>query len=182
MRRITVACALFAGLAVIGQAALASSVHLKGGSNAKPTFTDNGLTLTASGALAGLGNADILVKLAARGNATAVCINPSGGNQPPGQNPAPVTLSGTEPIPRGEIKNGEVSFRVATAGPTNPIPGAPGCPNRHWTERITNISFTSATITVEQPVGTRVLAVSCNFSQPTANGTVPSGNVTCTTG
>jgi hypothetical protein len=42
---------------VLAGAATASSVHLKGGANAEPTFTDNGLTLSAAGALAGLGNA-----------------------------------------------------------------------------------------------------------------------------
>ena len=38
----------------------ASSVHLKG----PLTFTDNGLTLTASGALAGLGNTNLQVDYA----------------------------------------------------------------------------------------------------------------------
>jgi hypothetical protein len=61
----------------------------------------------------------------------------------------------------------------------SPIPGAPGCPNRQWTQHITDVSFTSATLVVEQPVGTTVLSASCTFSPSTSNGPVPSGTVTC---
>lgn len=160
--------------------ATASSVHLKGGRNAEPAFRDNGLTLTASGALSGLGNGDVLVSLTATADVTATCTNPSGANQPPGQNPAPITVTGSQAIPEDEIKNGTTPFLVNTAAPTTPIPGAPDCPNPQWTESITDLAFTSATITVEQPPGTVVLTVSCTFSAPTANGPVPGGQVSCT--
>src|SRR2546426_12705428 len=56
--------------------ASASNVHLKGGSHAVPAFTDNGLTLTGSGELAGLGNEDVLVTLAGTANPTGTCGNP----------------------------------------------------------------------------------------------------------
>jgi hypothetical protein len=164
---------------LIASLALGASVHLKGGKGAKPSFTDNGLTLTAAGELSGLGNADLRVNLNATGRPTATCTNPSGANQPPGQNPAQVTLTGTQGIPASAIKNGNVAFRVTTSPPTTPVPGAPDCPNRRWTETITDVAFTSATITVEQPAGTVVLTVSCTFSSATTNGAVPSGNVTC---
>ncbi len=181
MRRMIIAAlAVFLVGAITASGALASSVHLKGGKNAEPTFTDGGLTLNAAGELSGLGNADVLVTLTATANATADCVNPgTGEHRPPGQNPAPVTVSGSQAIPKEEIKNGNTPFNVTTTGPVTPIPGAPGCPNARWTENITDLSFTSAVITVQQPPGTTVLTVTCSFSTATSNGPVPSGNVSC---
>jgi hypothetical protein len=96
------------------------------------TFTDNTppseLTLTADGALTGLGNGDVCITLTALAQPTATCTNPgNGGNQPPGQNPAPVSVSGSEGIPAGDIKNGNVSFMVETEPPQTPIDGARDC-------------------------------------------------------
>jgi hypothetical protein len=176
-RRIPLALLSFilaASITTFGQ-----SVHLKGGANAEPTFLDKGLTLNAAGALAGLGNDDVVVTLIAKADVTATCTN-QGGNQAPGQNPAPVTVSGSQSIPADEIKNGNTPFNVTTIAPVTPIPGAPDCPNPNWSEHITDLSFTSAVITVEQPAGTLVLTVSCSFSEPTTNGAVPRGDVTCT--
>jgi hypothetical protein len=181
-RTITAVCAVFLVGAVAASVALAANVHLKGGANAKPTFTDTGLTLRAAGELAGLGNGDVLVTLSARADVTSTCTNPSGANQPPGHNPAPITVTGSQAIPDSEIKNGTTPFRVTTNPPTTPIPGAPDCPNPQWTESITDLAFTSATITVEQPPGTVVFVLNCTFSSPTDDGRVPNGDVSCTTG
>ena len=159
--------------------ALANSVHLKGGPSAEPAFTDKGLTLNAAGELAGLGFGDVLVKISAVADPTSTCTN-NGGTQAPGQNPAPVTVTGSESIPASELKNGNTPFSVTTNAPATPIAGAPDCPNPNWTEDITDMAFTSATITVDQPAGTLVLTVACTFSSATANGAVPAGNVNCT--
>jgi len=91
----------------------AASVHLKGGANSEPNFVDRGLTLNSAGSLAGLGNEDLLVTLSATAAATSTCTN-QGGNQAPGQNPAEVTVSGSQSIPASEIKNGNVAFNVTT--------------------------------------------------------------------
>jgi hypothetical protein len=170
----TIALILAATMTAFGQ-----SVHLKGGANAEPNFVDQGLTLNVASALAGLGNEDLLVTLSATADATSTCTN-QGGTQAPGQNPAEVTVSGSQSIPSEQIKNGNVAFNVTTVAPVTPIPGAPGCPNPNWRQDITDLSFTTATITVEQPAGTVVLTVTCTFSEPTTNGAVPRGDVTCT--
>src|SRR5256885_12026091 len=87
----------------------AASVHLKGGANSEPTFIDNGLTLTSNGALAGLGNQDLVVTLTAPANATPPCTK-QGGKHGPGPNPAPATARGRRAVPAAEVKEGRDSF------------------------------------------------------------------------
>jgi hypothetical protein len=170
-------------LAVVGGpgAAYAASVHLKGGQNAEPAFVDNGLVLSGSGELSGLGNADVLITMDATALPVATCENPGTGEHlPPGQNPAEVDVSGSVGIPADEVKNGWTPFSVLTEAPATPVAGAPDCPNPNWTEHIVDLRFTSATITVEQPPGTVVLVVSCTISPPSANGLISKANVSCT--
>ena len=135
--------------------------------------------MNSSGALSGLGNGDVLITLTAKANVTSTCTN-QGGNPAPGQNPAPITVSGSEAIPASAVKNGTVAFNVNTAAPNPIIAGAPDCANTNWTETITNLAFTSAVITVQQPPGTTVLTVSCAFKPPTSDGSVAANTVTCT--
>jgi len=168
--------ALSAGLALASAVAYASSVHVKSG----PFFTDNGLTLTAAGTLAGLGFQDVVIGMTATANPIATCTNPSGQNKPPGHNPAPVSVSATpESIPASEIKNGNTPFSLTTNPPPSVVPGAPDCPGSSWTEAITDLQFTSATITVQQPPPSVVLTVECRFAPPTINGPVSRQTVTC---
>jgi hypothetical protein len=145
--------------------AFAGNVHFKHGS---PTFTDNGLTLTESGSLAGLGNGDVLVTLTATGNPSATCTN-QGGNSAPGQNPAAVTTSGSQAIPASAVKNGNVTFSVTTDPPAQPTPQQAGCPSANWSAAITDVAFTSATFSVQQN-GVTALSGTCTFSSPTSDG------------
>jgi hypothetical protein len=157
----------------------AASVHLKGGKNAEPSFTDNELSLSASGELSGLGNEDVFIEIEAEANVTSTCTN-QGGNAAPGQNPAPITVTGSVSIPAPEVKNGNTPFSVTTIAPAPTIAGAPDCPNPNWTESIDDLAFTSATITVEQPPGTVVLTITCTISPPTSDGDVSKQDVSCT--
>ncbi len=170
-------------------AASAAAPHLKGGVKPNPAFTDNGLTLTATVAYAGLGNFDTLQNLSARANPTAECINPgTGEHRPAGQNPASVEVTGSTAVPAGDIKNGNVTIATTTNSPVTPVAGAPDCPNPNWIENITDMAFTSATITLFQDsnangtfeAGELVLTVSCTFSPATSNGPVPASGYSCT--
>ena len=108
-----------------------------------PTFTDNGTTLTATGSVAGLGNEDVTVVLTAKGSATIICTNP-GGNVAPGQT-KDVTVSGSQTIT--DVKNGRVDYAVTTEAPTAP---ADACPNPKWSAAVTDVTFDSATVIVQQ--------------------------------
>ena len=141
--------ALLAGMLTVTLPVFGQSVHLKGGANAEPNFIDQGLTLNAAASLAGLGNEDVLVTLTATAAATSTCTN-QGGNQAPGQNPGEVTVTGTQSLPASEIKNGNLAFNVTTDPPAQPTPAQAGCPSANWTAAITDLAFTSATITVRQ--------------------------------
>jgi hypothetical protein len=108
-----------------------------------PTFTDNGTTLTSTGSVAGLGNEDVTVLLSATGTATIIGVNPA-GKVAPGQN-REVNVSGSQTIT--DVKNGRVNFSVTTIAPTAP---ADALPNPKWTPIVTDVDFSSATLTVEQ--------------------------------
>jgi hypothetical protein len=187
--RLLVIATVLVGAVAFVVAASAGNAHLRNNVRPNPAFTDNGLTLTATAAYAGLGNFNTLQNLAATANPTADCVNPgTGEHRPPGRNPASANVTGSTAIPAGDIRNGNVTISTTTNAPVSPIPGAPDCPNANWVENITGMAFTSATITLFQDAnengtfepGELVLTVSCTFNSPTSNGSVPSSNYSCT--
>ena len=108
-----------------------------------PTFTDNGTTLTATGSVAGLGNEDVTVTLDATGTAKIIGVNPA-GKVAPGQSKV-VNVSGATTIT--DVKNGRVDFSVTTIEAEAPTDALP---NPKWTAVITDVDFSSATLSVEQ--------------------------------
>jgi hypothetical protein len=120
---------------------LAQSGHFVG----TPTCKDIGTQVQCSGKVAGLGGTTFQLDVAATGTASVTCTNP-GGNVAPGQSFTTTTTgtSGPQPTPR----NGSVNFRTLT---TN-APAAPAgsCPNSMWTGTVTDVTFTTATISLRE--------------------------------
>jgi hypothetical protein len=107
-----------------------------------PTCTDIGTQVRCTGKVAGLGGTTFQINVQAQGTASVTCTNPA-GNVAPGQS-FTTTTSGTggpQPTPR----NGQASFNVSTATPTAP---AGSCPNPKWTATVTDVQFTTATLTL----------------------------------
>ena len=148
MRRFTMLAICLILLACLtATTAWATSPHYKSG----PSCVDNGLTLSCTGAIAGLGNFDVLIRLNAAAIVNTVCRAPGSANESPGQNPAlPVDVSGGLLIDHTNIKNGNLAFTVTTVAPTTPTPAEAGCPNNHWTVRITNVTFSNGQLVVFQ--------------------------------
>jgi hypothetical protein len=121
-------------------AASAQSGHFVG----TPTCTDIGTQVQCSGKVAGLGGTTFTITVSAPGTASVTCTNP-GGNVAPGQSFS-TTVTGTSgpfPTPR----NGQARFTVTSDAPTAP-PGS--CPNPMWTATVTDVAFTTATITLSE--------------------------------
>ena len=114
-----------------------------------PTVIDGTTTLCTTAKLAGLGNGDVTITVTGTGNPTVTCTSP-GGNLAPDQNPGEITSTGSQTIPQEQLKNGTVTFSVCTEEPADPSGKGGGCPNNNFDAQITEVDFTSATLTVVQ--------------------------------
>jgi hypothetical protein len=145
----TTALSKFTGIvalfAMLATDAIAANVHFK----REPVFVDAGQTLNSTISLVGLGNQDVTITLQVTGSATYTLINP-GGNAAPGQNKIPVSSSTSVTISSSQIKNGNLTVSLESPAPAAPVPTDVGAPNNNWTTQITDVSFSTATITVVQ--------------------------------
>jgi hypothetical protein len=188
-RRYLLVAALIGAIAAIASVSLAANPHLRKGSGISCTIstttqTNDTVTCTGTGGLAGLGNDDWKFVLTGTGGAKVFCKAPgTGGNEAPGQNPAKITVTpGTQSGSSADIKNGNLAFfgnntntLTATGSATAPSATEAGCPNPNWTTRISAIFWTSVTLTFEQPVGTTILT--CTASDP--NGLTGTFSLAC---
>lgn len=167
--------ALFVALLVTAPPASASSPHFK--KDGSPVCVVSGSGSTSStvctGAMAGLGNADVDLNTTVSGFAVYQCQN-GGGNTAPGQNrvlEGPVTAP--THIPGNEIKNGNLSFTTnpAVLSAADTVTGAEaGCPNANWTGVNPVLTVTDISLTIAQG-GT--LLFTCTASDPNGlSGTV----------
>jgi hypothetical protein len=121
-----------------------------------PTVTFSGNTVTATFNVSGLGNEPAQATLDISGSATWACRN-HGHNAAPGHPETLATGSATQMLNKSE-KNGRSSVTVTATltPPATPTAAEIGCPNPagNWTVVLVSESATSATLTIEQPIGT----------------------------
>jgi hypothetical protein len=142
MKRLLLYAVVTTALLALPSVAAAQSGHFV----QTQTCSDIGTQVQCSGKVAGLGGTTFEISVVAQGTATVVCINP-GGNRAPGQDTS-VTVSGSSgPLPTP--RNGQFRYTVTSVAP-GPLPATPTCPNDQWTPVITDVSFTTATITLTE--------------------------------
>ena len=127
-----VALLAFAGVA------FAQSGHFVG----TQTCSDIGTQVSCSGKVAGLGGTTFTITVSAEGTASVTCTNPA-GNVAPGQSFTTTTTGTSGPF--STPRNGQAGFTVTSNPPTAP-PGS--CPNPRWTATVTDVAFTTATVTL----------------------------------
>ena len=124
---------------------------------------------------------DVFVSLSATAELDLVCINPA-GREVRREKPRDieVEVEGFERFSDRRIaRNGRLEFDVETDSVGSRIPGAPDCPNSRWTERVREVRFLDARLTVRQ--GRDRTTVLCTFDPPTRDGEVRDRDVDCFT-
>lgn len=156
MRKLVTVLAVVGVLMVVSAPqAMAQSAHFRKNGSPTCTVTESGssATVVCRGALAGLGNEDLVINTTVEGFAVYQCQN-AGGNIAPGQNRVlvgPSTVPTT--IDSDAIKNGNVSFVTnpnTLSAPTTVSGAAAGCPNPQWTGVNPDLTITGISMTIEQ--------------------------------
>ncbi len=144
-------------------------------------FNDRGTHLVARGEVVGVKQQNKPVKLliTARGDASALCTNPSGWGKDKWVDADEITLGGQTRLESGGWGSNTLQFRVRTDKPDKKIDGAPDCPNWKWTEKIVEVEFTRVELTVVQG-GKQLAELDCYFDKPTNDGKVPRNQFDCT--
>jgi hypothetical protein len=154
----TIAVVVTALTIAAAASAATSGAHFTNGG--QPVCTDVGLQLNCTAEVAGLGNETVDATVNAQGTAVGVTCTSPGGNTSPGQNPAlPVNPSGSQTI--HNPKNGRATIDVTTNTPTV-TPQQAGCPNKNWQTSISDVIFSSYTLTISQG-GTVLFTCSGSF-------------------
>jgi hypothetical protein len=118
--------------------AAAQSGHFVG----TQTCSDIGTQVSCSGKVAGLGGTTFTITVTAQGTASVTCTNPA-GNVAPGQSFSFTAAGSSGPF--ATPRNGQSAYTVTTDAPTAP---AGSCPNPMWTATVTDVAFTTATLSL----------------------------------
>jgi hypothetical protein len=180
MRRTLIVATVLLTVGATATAAVAASPHFKRGGTPTCTISGTGtnsISTTCRASLAGLGNETLVVDVEVSGFATYQCQNPSGSNEPRGQNKVlvgPATTPTT--IDADQIKNGTVTFTTNPAALTAPatVTGTQaGCNNNRWTGVNPNLTLTNIKMTITQGQ----LLFTCTASNP--NGLTSPVTLSC---
>jgi len=145
-KRLALCLSVLALAALSAPQAMAANLHFVG----RPTADMEGNTVVISGKVAGLGNENITVTIEIDGEVVVLCINP-GGNEPPGQNKEPFTAVDSRTfVP--SAKNGQFTFEIPVdvSDAIQDAVDAHECPNPNWEKQAGDVTFDSATVTVQQ--------------------------------
>ena len=139
MRRLlAVGAVTAAALLAFPALASAQSGHFVG----TQTCSDIGTQVSCSGKVAGLGGTTFTITVTAQGTASVTCTNPA-GNVAPGQSFSFTAAGSSGPF--STPRNGQSAYTVRSNAPTAP---AGSCPNPKWTATVTDVAFTTATVTL----------------------------------
>jgi len=125
---------------------------------------DGSISVTFKAAGLGTGQYDVFLT-ADEVTMVLTCVNPSGKNEPPGQNPPP-DLNVVGPTKTVDARNGQLTVGppgVILPAPETPTPEEAGCKSSPgWTVKVLSITFEDVVLHV-QPIGSDTDVLSFSF-------------------